>query len=33
MLSVATGEYSVEQLREAAGDWVVADLSTGELPF
>jgi len=33
VLSVATGEYSVEQLREASGDWVVADLRSGSLPF
>ena len=33
VVSVATGEYSVEQLREAGGDWVVADLSAGSLPF
>ena len=33
VLSVATGEYSIEQLTEAGGDWVVADLASGELPF
>jgi beta-phosphoglucomutase-like phosphatase (HAD superfamily) len=33
VVSVATGEYSVEQLREAGGDWVVADLSADGLPF
>ena len=33
VLSVATGEYSVAQLQEAGGDWVVADLSAGSLPF
>ncbi|HEY8001865.1 MAG: HAD family hydrolase [Vicinamibacteria bacterium] len=33
VLSVATGEYSVEQLTEAGGDWVVADLTDPGLPF
>ena len=33
VLSVATGEYSVEQLRDAGGDWVVRDLGAGDLPF
>ena len=33
VLSVATGEYSAEQLREAGGDWVVRDLGAGDLPF
>jgi phosphoglycolate phosphatase len=33
VVGVATGEYSVEQLREAGGDWVVADLTAAELPF
>lgn len=33
VVSVATGDYSVEQLREARGDWVVADLGAGDLPF
>ncbi len=33
MVSVATGEYSVEQLRPAGGDWVVADLEADGLPF
>ncbi|MDP9188114.1 MAG: HAD family hydrolase [Actinomycetota bacterium] len=33
VVSVATGEYSVEQLREAGGDWVVADLEADGVPF
>lgn len=33
VLSVATGDYGVEQLREAGGDWVVADLTDPALPF
>jgi hypothetical protein len=33
VVSVATGEYSVEQLRDAGGDWVVSDLSADGLPF
>jgi phosphoglycolate phosphatase len=33
VLSVATGAYSAEQLREAGGDWVVTDLSDRDLPF
>ena len=32
VVAVATGEYSIEQLREAGADWVVADLSL-PLPF
>jgi phosphoglycolate phosphatase len=33
IVSVATGEYSVEQLGDAGADWVVADLTSGDLPF
>jgi beta-phosphoglucomutase-like phosphatase (HAD superfamily) len=33
VVSVATGQYGVEELRAAGGDWVVADLSAGGLPF
>lgn len=33
IVGVATGSYSVEELREAGGDWVVADLVSGGLPF
>ena len=33
VLSVATGGYSVEQLTEAGGDWVVPSLADGPLPF
>ena len=33
VVGVATGEYSIEQLREAGADWVVADLSSAQLPF
>ena len=33
VVSVATGEYSVEPLRAAGGDWVVADLTADALPF
>ena len=33
VVGVATGEYSVEQLTEAGGDWVVASLADGPLPF
>ncbi len=33
VVSVATGEYSVEQLRRAGGDWVVSDLTADGLPF
>ena len=33
VVGVATGEYSVEQLREAGADWAVADLSSAQLPF
>ncbi len=33
VLGVATGEYSVDDLRAAGGDWVVASLVDGELPF
>ena len=33
VVGVATGEYSIEQLREAGADWAVADLSSAELPF
>ena len=33
VVSVATGEYGVEPLRAAGGDWVVADLTADALPF
>jgi len=33
VLSVATGGYSVDELRAAGGDWVVASLADGGLPF
>ena len=33
VLSVATGGYSVEQLTDAGGDWVVPSLADGPLPF
>jgi phosphoglycolate phosphatase len=33
VVAVATGEYSVEQLREAGGDWVVPDLTNPALPL
>ncbi|MGZ8676219.1 MAG: HAD family hydrolase [Solirubrobacterales bacterium] len=33
IVSVATGEYGVEALRHAGGDWVVADLTDPALPF
>jgi phosphoglycolate phosphatase-like HAD superfamily hydrolase len=33
VVGVATGEYSVEQLGEAGGDWVVADLTAADLPY
>lgn len=33
VLGVATGEYSVDQLRDAGADWVVPDLTAGGLPF
>jgi phosphoglycolate phosphatase len=33
VLSVATGEYSVEQLRAAGADWAVATLEAETLPF
>jgi beta-phosphoglucomutase-like phosphatase (HAD superfamily) len=33
VLSVATGEYTTEQLTEAGGDWVVEDLTASELPL
>jgi phosphoglycolate phosphatase len=33
IVGVATGEYSVDQLREAGADWVVPDLTSGGLPF
>ena len=33
VVGVATGEYSVGQLSEAGGDWVVASLAGGPLPF
>lgn len=33
VLGVATGEYSVEQLRDAGADWPVATLEADNLPF
>jgi beta-phosphoglucomutase-like phosphatase (HAD superfamily) len=33
VVGVATGEYSVEQLRDAGADWTVGDLTSGDLPF
>ncbi len=33
VVGVATGGYSVGQLTEAGGDWVVASLADGPLPF
>jgi phosphoglycolate phosphatase len=33
IVSVATGEFSVDELREAGGDWVVPDLVSDALPF
>lgn len=33
VVGVATGEYPVEALRDAGGDWVVADLTDPGLPF
>ncbi len=33
VLGVATGEYSVDELREAGADWVTASLADGPLPF
>jgi beta-phosphoglucomutase-like phosphatase (HAD superfamily) len=33
VIGVATGEYSIEQLREAGADWTVADLTDGGLPL
>lgn len=33
VISVATGEYGVEALRQAGGDWVVTDLTAPALPF
>jgi len=33
VVGVATGSYSVEQLTEAGGDWVVESLGAGPLPF
>lgn len=33
VVGVATGEYSVDELRAAGGDWVVADLTSPALPF
>jgi len=33
VLSVATGEYTVDQLGEAGGDWVLEDLTAPGLPF
>ncbi|MCD6014436.1 MAG: haloacid dehalogenase [Solirubrobacterales bacterium] len=33
VLGVATGEYSVEQLRDAGADWAVATLEADNLPF
>jgi phosphoglycolate phosphatase-like HAD superfamily hydrolase len=33
VVGVATGEYSVEQLGEAGGDWVVSDLTAADLPY
>jgi beta-phosphoglucomutase-like phosphatase (HAD superfamily) len=33
VLSVATGEYTVEQLTQAGGNWVVETLADGGLPF
>ena len=33
VLSTATGEYDADALREAGGDWVVASLAAGPLPF
>ncbi len=33
VLCLATGEYGEAELRKAGGDWVVASLSAGPLPF
>jgi len=33
VVGVATGEYSIEQLREGGADWAVGDLGAGGLPF
>jgi phosphoglycolate phosphatase len=33
VVSVATGEYGVDELREAGGDWVVETLASHDLPF
>ena len=33
VLSVATGEYTADQLQGADADWVVATLEDGPLPF
>ena len=33
VLGVATGEYSIEQLRDAGADWAVADLAQDSLPL
>ena len=33
VLSVATGEYDADALRAAGGDWVIASLAEGPLPF
>jgi phosphoglycolate phosphatase len=33
VVGVATGEYPVRALRDAGGDWVVADLTAPGLPF
>jgi beta-phosphoglucomutase-like phosphatase (HAD superfamily) len=33
VVGVATGEYSVDELTAAGGDWVVADLTAPGLPF
>ena len=33
VLGVATGEYSIEQLRDGGADWAVADLTSSDLPF
>jgi phosphoglycolate phosphatase len=33
VVGVATGEYSVEDLREGGADWAVADLTTAQLPY
>ena len=33
VVGVATGEYSIDQLREGGADWAVPDLTSSELPY